>query len=177
MHWIQKEERVRVDSKLSLFIILINLHLMLDDGPGWDVDELELPEELVSKMKATNISGDGYYVVPNRGVSPAQQWANFSPLVADHIKAGSFETAFKLLNEQIGVVNFKPYKALFMTLYTGSRTSFTALPNLPPLHGYPQRNHKETNPKNARPAVGIKLNDLVQRLQVKFSTYFVRINT
>ncbi|CAD7077616.1 unnamed protein product [Hermetia illucens] len=137
-----------------------------NDGPGWDVDELELPEELVSKMKATNISGDGYYVVPNRGVSPAQQWANFSPLVADHIKAGSFETAFKLLNEQIGVVNFKPYKALFMTLYTGSRTSFTALPNLPPLHGYPQRNHKETNPKNARPAVGIKLNDLVQRLQV-----------
>ena len=33
------------------------------------------------------------------------------------------------------------------------------------MYGYPQSNWKEAGPKNGLPAVGLKLNDLVQRLQ------------
>ena len=33
------------------------------------------------------------------------------------------------------------------------------------MNGYPQSNWKDAGPKNGLPAVGLKLNDLVQRLQ------------
>lgn len=139
------------------------------DGPGWDVgdEDLELPEELVSKMAATDISeAGGNYEPPTRGLSRTQVWANNTNLVADHLRAGSFETACRLLNDQVGVVNFGPYKPLYLALYTASRTSYSGLPGLAPLVGYPQRNWKEINSKKANPTIGVKLNDLVQRLQV-----------
>jgi coatomer protein complex subunit alpha (xenin) len=66
---------------------------------------------------------------------------------------------------QVGVVNFEPYKPLFLTNYARSSTSFTGLPLLPPLQAYPQSNWKDAGPKHGLPAVGLKLNDLVQRLQ------------
>lgn len=138
------------------------------DGPGWDVgdEDLELPEELISKMAATSASDSSHYEPPTRGLSQMQVWTNNTNLVADHIRAGSFETAFRLLNDQVGVVKFDAYKDLFLTLFSGSRTSYSALPNLTPLTGYPQRNWKETNAKKANPTVGIRLNELVQRLQL-----------
>lgn len=138
------------------------------DGPGWDVEDedLELPEELVSKLAAADIRESGSYEAPTRGLSRTQVWANNTNLVADHLRAGSFETACRLLNDQVGVVNFAPYKSLFMALLIGARTSFSALPNLSPLSGYPQRNWKELNLKKSNPSVGVKLNDLVQQLQI-----------
>lgn len=138
------------------------------EGPGWDVgdEDLELPEELVSKMSAADVNeSGGGYEPPTRGLSRVQVWANNTNLVADHLRAGSFETACRLLNDQVGIVNFGPYKTLFMAMLTGARTSFTALPNLTSLAGHPQRNWKETNTKKSHPTVGVKLNDLVQRLQ------------
>jgi len=79
--------------------------------------------------------------------------------------AGTFESACRLLHDQVGVVNFEKYKHIFMTNFIRSGTSFTALPMLPSLTGYPQSNWKDAGPKQGLPAVGLKLNDLVQRLQ------------
>ncbi|EDW31170.1 GL20730 [Drosophila persimilis] len=140
-----------------------------EDGAGWDVgdDDLVVPEELASKIKASALDSN-YYAAPNKGLSPSQQWANNSPLVLDHVKAGAFESAFRLLNDQLGVVNFKPFKTLFLQNYACSRTSYTANPNLQSLSGYPLRNFSETNAKLQRPAMGIKLNDLVSRLQAGY---------
>lgn len=73
----------------------------------------------------------------------------------------------QLLNEQLGVVDFAPYKQLFMSAYARSRTSIPGLPSTPDLFGYPHRNWKEAGAKSGLPAVGVKLNDLVQRLQVR----------
>ena len=73
----------------------------------------------------------------------------------------------QLLNDQLGVVNFEPYKQLFMSTYARSRTSIPGLPSTPDLFGYPHRNWKEAGAKSGLPSVGLKLNDLVQRLQVK----------
>ena len=83
----------------------------------------------------------------------------------DHIVAGSFESACRLLHDQVGVVNFEPYRQHFMTNYARSRTSYPALPGLPSLTGYPQSNWKDAGPKQGLPAVGLKLHELVQRLQ------------
>jgi len=95
----------------------------------------------------------------------------------------------RLLHDQVGVVNFEPYKQHFMNNFARSATYFTAIPLVPPLQvlsfsfhifnllelrnfqmkssskAYPQSNWKDAGPKQGLPAVGLKLNDLVQRLQ------------
>uniref|UniRef100_A0A336MCE9 Coatomer subunit alpha n=1 Tax=Culicoides sonorensis TaxID=179676 RepID=A0A336MCE9_CULSO len=135
------------------------------EGAGWEVeDDLELPEELAKKVQSLDIKGDDYYNVPSRGQPPSQSWVNNSKLVADHIRAGSFETAMRKLHDQVGVVNFEPYKQIFMSLYIGSRTSLPGMPSMPSLFAYPQRNWKD-GLKNALPTIGLKLNDLINQLQ------------
>lgn len=137
------------------------------EGAGWDVgdEDLELPEELMSKISASAAGDKGFYAVPPRGLPPSHFWTINSQLAADHVRAGSFETAFRLLHDQIGVVNFAPYKELFMESHLGSKTSYTCLPNMGPLGAYPNRNWKEMNVKNCHPTLAFKLNDLVQALQ------------
>ncbi|XP_043540753.1 coatomer subunit alpha-like, partial [Chiloscyllium plagiosum] len=95
-----------------------------------------------------------------------QVWCNNSQLPADHLVAGSFETAARLLHDQVGVVNFAPYKSLFLQAFARGRSVYQALPCLPTMYGYPQRNWKEAGLKSGLPAVGLKLSDLIQRLQV-----------
>lgn len=81
-----------------------------DEEGGWEVDEdLELPPDVAPVASGAD-EDVGYYVAPTRGQPPAQGWAAHSQLVADHAAAGSFATAFRLLNDQIGVVNFAPLK-------------------------------------------------------------------
>lgn len=139
-----------------------------EEGAGWEVDDadLELPPDL--DVGPATAGEEGYFVPPTKGTSPAQVWCNNSQLPVDHILAGSFETAMRLLHDQVGVVEFQSYKQLFMQTFARARTCFTALPSLPPLFGYPHRNWKEAGARGGVPAVGLKLNDLVQRLQVAY---------
>lgn len=138
------------------------------EGGGWDVDEeLELPPDL--DVTTTSVTGaDGVFMPPTKGTSQALVWCNNSHLPVDHIVAGSFETAMRLLHDQVGVVNFEPYKALFLQAYCRGRTCYPALPSELPLLGYPHRNWKEAGAKGGVPAVGMKLSDLIQRLQVAY---------
>ncbi|GFG36116.1 hypothetical protein Cfor_03758 [Coptotermes formosanus] len=133
---------------------------------GWDVgdEDLVLPPELESTVAPG--ADDGYFVPPTKGPSQLQVWVNNSQLPVDHIHAGSFESAFRLLHEQVGVVDFGPYRTLFLSIFSSSRTSYTALPSLSPLYGYPHRNWKDAGPKGGKPAISMKLADMVQRLQV-----------
>merc|ERR1719225_1885136 len=141
-----------------------------DEEAGWGVeDDLEIPEE----MQATPVKGedsaagqdDGYFVAPVRGVPPTQHWCNNSSLPVDHILAGNVESACRLLHDQVGVVDFSPYKQHFLSTFSRSRTSYSALPCTVSLSQYPQSNYKEAGPKQGLPAVGLKLADLVSRLQ------------
>ncbi|XP_072049664.1 coatomer subunit alpha-like [Amphiura filiformis] len=140
-----------------------------DDGEGgWDVgdDDLELPPDLdIGSGPMIGTGEEGYYVPPTKGTSQTQVWCNNSQLPADHILAGSFGTATRLLHDQVGIVDFTPYKELFMQTYARGRTLYTALPALPPIMGHPHRNWKEAGARGGVPAVGLKLSHLVQRLQ------------
>lgn len=135
-----------------------------EDGEGgWDVDDdLDLPDV---EPGDTAASADGYFVAPTKGQSPAQIWANNSKLAVDHVLAGSFDTACRLLHDQVGVVNFEPVKQVMLTIYARSRTAFQGLSYLPALYSYPQRNWKDAGPKGGLPAIGCKLADLIAWLQ------------
>lgn len=113
----------------------------------------------------TDRKDDNYYVAPTKGVSQTQIWTNNSQLAADHIRAGHYSTAFKLLNEQVGIVDFAPYKKIFSYLFVGGYTSYACLPQLPSKINYPRRNWREPGLKNSHPTVGVKLNELLQMLQ------------
>ena len=78
---------------------------------GWEVDEdLDIPADLSAAAGGAEDEESGYYVPPTRGQSALQQWAAHSQLAVDHATAGAFESAFRILNDQIGVVNFQPFK-------------------------------------------------------------------
>ncbi len=82
----------------------------------------------------------GYFVAPTKGQSVPQAWTQNSKLPIDHVLSGSFESAMRLLHDQVGIVSFEEYKQLFLQIYSRSRTTFTALPTLPGLYAYPLRN-------------------------------------
>lgn len=71
----------------------------------------------------------------------------------------------QLLHDQVGVVCFEPYKQLFMQTLSRGRTAYLGLPSLPCLRGHPLRNWKDAGVKGGLPAVGLRLADLISRLQ------------
>ncbi|XP_068625550.1 coatomer subunit alpha isoform X1 [Battus philenor] len=136
-----------------------------DDG-GWDVgdEDLDLPEEL-APVSADIDGGDeaaAYFVAPTRG--PAAALAKLRT-AHDHVAVGQFEVAFRLLNEQVGIVKFEPYAEAFLRMYASARLTFTALPTLPPLAAALHRNWTEASGPDLLPIVTTKLNDLVNQLQ------------
>ncbi|CAG0918030.1 unnamed protein product [Notodromas monacha] len=147
-----------------------------DGEGGWDEEDLELPPELeqaIAQDASAGGEGDaGFYVAPTRGNPISHAWTAASSLAADHAAAGSFESAARLLHDQLGVVNIEPFKHHFMVMFARSHASFTALPGLMPLDSYPLRGPATPGggavrgpPPVSLPAVAVKLNDLVKRLQ------------
>jgi coatomer protein complex subunit alpha (xenin) len=94
------------------------------------------------------------------GSSEAELWARNSPLAADHVAGGSFETAMQLLNRQVGAVNFAPLKPRFMSIYQTSRTYLPASVGLPPLLNYVRRTVDETDPQKVLPIIPHDLQSL-----------------
>ncbi|BFZ60889.1 hypothetical protein YB2330_001941 [Saitoella coloradoensis] len=119
-----------------------------DEEGGWDMGDddivLEAPEE-------EQVAED---VGPSQpGTSEADLWVRNSPLAADHVAAGSFESAMQLLNRQIGAVNFEPLKPRFMAIFQASKTYLPAGAGLPSLENHVRRNPDETDPRKILPVI------------------------
>jgi len=96
------------------------------------------------------------------GISEATLWARNSPLAADHIAAGSFETAMQLLNRQIGAVEFKPLKTLFLNTYASSKLYIDANASMPPLAIPIRRDPAEKDPRKVLPVSTKSLQSVTQ---------------
>ncbi|GAD99417.1 coatomer subunit alpha, putative [Paecilomyces variotii No. 5] len=117
-----------------------------EDVAGWDMGE-----EL-------NVEDEGDFVnvdsaEAGAGSSEADLWARNSPLAADHVAAGSFDTAMQLLNRQVGAVHFAPLKERFLEIYKASKTYLPATAGLPPLVNYVRRTVDETDPRKLLPVI------------------------
>lgn len=171
-----------------LFFFLKRFCSQTDAEPGWDVEDADLEIPDLGPTPSAAAGNANYVHLPTNGTSPAATWIKNSQLAADHAMAGSFETACRLLNEQvrithtrviinipqlpplcvqIGVVNFKPYKDIFMNMYCSSKTTSTWQQKLvtSSFH-YVNRISKDSTVKGNLPVVYVKLVELVQRLQV-----------
>ncbi|KAF2152639.1 Coatomer, alpha subunit [Myriangium duriaei CBS 260.36] len=137
-----------------------------EDAAGWDMGE-----ETVASVEDdyVNVEADD----SGTGISEAELWTRNSPVAADHVAGGSFDTAMNLLNRQVGAVNFKPLEARFYEIHQATRTYLPASPGLPPLVNYVRRTLKDTESRKLLPLIprdleSITTNDLTagkQRMQ------------
>ena len=117
-----------------------------EDAAGWDMGEdeaLEAGEDFVNVEAAD----------AGAGSSEAELWTRNSPIAADHVAGGSFETAMNLLSRQIGAINFKPLEPRFEEIYLASRTYLPANASLPPLINYVRRTLKEKSSSKLLPLI------------------------
>ena len=143
-----------------------NGNLMVDDEDeaGWDIGEdivLEEQEGLISVDNDDTAAG----------TSEAELWARNSPIAADHVAAGSFDSAMQLLNRQVGAVDFEPLKPRFMEIYQATRTYLPASAGLPPLVNYVRRTLEATDSRKVLPIIPRDLEYITTNdLQAAFAT-------
>ncbi|GAA5969494.1 hypothetical protein JCM3765_000874 [Sporobolomyces pararoseus] len=101
-------------------------------------------------------------VVVSPGIPESELWVRNSPLAADHVAAGSFETAMSLLNRQVGIVEFSPLKPLFLSVYQSSRLWLPCAPSLPPLSIPLRRNIDQSELRNVLPVVTLSLEQITK---------------
>ena len=111
-------------------------------GGGWG-DDLELDLGDVPDVPTTGggaaaatsggMGGGKYYVAPTAGMPAVAKWSRDSTLAADHVAAGSFESAMQLMRRQLGIVDFKPLKPYFLALASSSHGVAPGVPSAPSL--------------------------------------------
>ncbi|KAK7550174.1 coatomer WD associated region-domain-containing protein [Phyllosticta citricarpa] len=117
-----------------------------EDAAGWDMggdDDIEADDDFVN-VETADVGA---------GVSEADIWTRNSPVAADHVAGGSFESAMALLNRQVGAVNFKPLEWRFQEIFQASRTFLPASVGLPPLVNYVRRTVDETDTRKVLPLI------------------------
>jgi len=124
------------------------------DAEGWDMGD-DVEAEVESDFVNVEAADAG------AGSSEADLWARNSPIAADHVAAGSYETAMQLLNRQVGAVNFKPLQWRFEEIYHASRTFLPANPGLQPLVNYVRRTVTETDSRKVLPLIPRDLESIV----------------
>jgi len=130
-----------------------------EEGGGWDMD-LDLGE--VEKIEVPTTKADkNFLVLPQSGPTYTQIWCNNSLLAADHVAGGSFESAMKLLNNQIGVVNFAPLKPYFISLFMAAKGTLPANASTFALTSPMQRNI-EVGPKSGLPSLPFALQSIIE---------------
>eukprot|EP01121_Diplochlamys_sp_Union-15-3_P016089 TRINITY_DN5413_c0_g2_i3.p1 TRINITY_DN5413_c0_g2~~TRINITY_DN5413_c0_g2_i3.p1 ORF type:complete len:732 (-),score=145.80 TRINITY_DN5413_c0_g2_i3:27-2222(-) len=136
-----------------------------ENGEGeageWEPD-IDIPD--VGEASNTTSAKESYVKIPQPGSSAAQLWCVNSNLPADHAAAGSFESTMRLLNQQIGVVNFAPLKPYFLKLYMSSRLQMPGLPSLNSLTTHLHRNWENSN-RNTLPLLPLDLASQFEKLQ------------
>jgi len=142
-----------------------------DEEGGWDLEDLELPPE-AETPKVSVSSRSSAFVAPTPGMAVSQIWIQRSSLAADHVAAGNFDTAMRLLNRQLGIRNFVPLKSMFLDLHTGSHSYLRAFSSAPVVPIAVERGWTESSSPNVRgpPALPFKLSQLDEKLKAGYKS-------
>ncbi|KAI5120086.1 hypothetical protein M0805_001242 [Coniferiporia weirii] len=119
---------------------------------GWELDVGGVdaqPDEQDAADEAEEAPDVGAGASP--GVKETELWVRNSPFPADHVAAGSFETAMQLLTRQQGIVNFEPLKPLFLAVYCSAHVYMSPNASLPPLQLDLRRNIEESSASRVLP--------------------------
>ncbi|GBG90440.1 hypothetical protein CBR_g50687 [Chara braunii] len=144
-----------------------------DDEGGWgNMNDLDIPADVADDSAADAGAPGTFFVTPSPGVPSTQRWTQKSALAAEHVAAGSFETAMRLLSRQLGVKNFVPLRELMMNLHLASHAVLPGVSLVPGMSCGLERGWTESSPPNTPglPAVMYKLSLLEERLKVAYKS-------
>ncbi|XP_010526595.1 PREDICTED: coatomer subunit alpha-1 [Tarenaya hassleriana] len=140
-----------------------------DEEGGWELEDLELPPELETPKVSAN-SRSAVFVAPTPGMPVSQIWTQKSSLAAEHAAAGSFDTAMRLLNRQLGIKNFTPLKSMFLDLFAGSYSYLRAFSSSPVVSLAIERGWNESASPSIRgpPALAYNFSQLEEKLKAGY---------
>ena len=146
-----------------------------DDGSdaGWDMEDLELPADLGAGADDGADAGvSEVFVAPTAGVPVARRWTQKSAIPGEHAAAGDFDSAMKLLNRQLGVVNFAPLRQHFIDAALATHAAMSGVTSAPSLSFPLGRNwNSDLAPGvGCAPALVSSLPLLEDRLKVAYKT-------
>eukprot|EP00697_Spironema_sp_BW2_P012405 gnl/Spiro4/28647_TR14179_c0_g1_i1.p1 gnl/Spiro4/28647_TR14179_c0_g1~~gnl/Spiro4/28647_TR14179_c0_g1_i1.p1 ORF type:complete len:1227 (+),score=309.13 gnl/Spiro4/28647_TR14179_c0_g1_i1:421-3681(+) len=95
----------------------------------WDEDD----DDGLVTMAAGQQSGGPVFITPSPGLSPSQRWLQ-SRVAADHVAAGSFDTAMQLLSHQIQACAFDGMKQNFLSLFLSTHALAPTVGGFPYMH-------------------------------------------
>uniref|UniRef100_A0A0R0H183 Coatomer subunit alpha n=1 Tax=Glycine max TaxID=3847 RepID=A0A0R0H183_SOYBN len=173
--WVEELDMVDVDGLQNgdVAAILDGVEVAEDDDEegGWELEDLELPPE-ADTPKVSVSSQSSVFVAPAPGMAVGQIWIQRSSLAADHVAAGNFDTAMRLLNRQLGIRNFAPLKSMFLDLHTGSHSYLRAFSSAPVVSIAVERGWTESSSPNVRgpPALPFRLSQLDEKLKVGYKS-------
>ncbi|KAL9229178.1 hypothetical protein vseg_004674 [Gypsophila vaccaria] len=141
-----------------------------EDGEGgWDLEDLDLPPEVETPKVSTN-GRSSVFIAPSQGIPVSHIWTQKSSLAAEHVAAGNFDTAMRLLNRQLGIKNFAPLKQLFVDLFSGSHSYLLAFASAPVISLALERGWSDSASPNVRgpPALVFGFSQLEEKLRVGY---------
>jgi len=134
------------------------------EGGGWGDDlDLDLGDVQLAEGSGAVSGGGGFYVAPTAHLPAAARWTRDSIMAADHVAAGSFESAMQTMRRTLGIRDFTPLKNIFVTLASASHATMSGLPNAPPLLV------PLTRSGGTLPRLCISLPGLVERLKAAYT--------
>nr|GEX82772.1 coatomer subunit alpha-1 [Tanacetum cinerariifolium] len=136
-----------------------------EEEGGWDLEDLEIPD--TETPRAPRSSGASVFVAPTLGVPVTQLWIQRSSLAAEHVAAGNFDTAMRLLNRQLGIKNFAPLRSLFVDLHFGSFSYLRAFSSVPVL-STPIEREVTDSASRGPPALVFKFSQLDEKLRTGY---------
>jgi coatomer protein complex subunit alpha (xenin) len=144
-------------------------------GSGWDNDlDFGDDDDLAVPLDKSSTFPDGgddnLFTAPTPGVRAASQWVNNSSYAADHVAAGSFETAMQLLNRQIAVQQFEPLRSKFVGVYCGATTAVPGL-SLSPAIMLPVQRARNSGDSKLLPSICVKLPNLIETLKAAYKFF------
>ncbi|KAK9758325.1 hypothetical protein RND81_01G223100 [Saponaria officinalis] len=141
-----------------------------EDGEGgWDLEDLDLPPEVETPKVSTN-GRSSVFIAPSQGMPVSQIWTQKSSLAAEHVAAGNFDAAMRLLNRQLGIKNFAPLKQLFVDLFCGSHSYLLAFASAPVISVALERGWTDSASPNVRgpPALVYGFSQLEEKLRAGY---------
>uniref|UniRef100_A0A2P2IV55 Coatomer subunit alpha n=2 Tax=Rhizophora mucronata TaxID=61149 RepID=A0A2P2IV55_RHIMU len=153
---------------VSMVLVDEEVHEENDEG-GWDLEDIDLPPEMDAPKAASN-AHPSVFVAPTSGMPVSQIWILKSSLASEHVAAGNFDTAMRLLSRQLGIKNFAPLRPLFLDLYMGSHTYLCTSFSTPVIPVAVERGWSESTSPNVRgpPALVFNFSLLEERLKVGY---------
>lgn len=143
----------------------------LNGDGGWDDDD-DIKAELDAEMGHVAAKETAEFVAPAEGVNENAVWAQNSGVAADHIAAGSFETAMQILNRQKGIVKFEPLKSHFLAIYQAAHVSLAGVASTPSVTYNLRRNPEASSPRNTLPVAVYNFQTIVTtQLQMAYRLF------